>query len=336
MQGSIPPGEGIEYDQREIVEVIQYAYDHGYRDRDGVLCQLPANGDLTQLRKAIWGFMGADRLTLNLTYYVNNTGDDTLNDGLTVATPFKTIQKAVNESQRYDPNGWTVTILVADGTYAPFQCGYGNLKGWGNVHIKGNITQPNLCLIQGVDQGIVFSGTSREYLFGGFKITNSGALPRYGNGLLCTNAHVKVYNLDFGACNMFHMWCSEGYLILAGMIDGVPNVSYPYLRVSGGAQWHMRASEGGAIGCRIPDMTILNPVTFAGGWLLAQYISHTIPVGDPFGSQPNYYNSLTGAANVTGKKYDISGNSVCYVGGGGPSYFPGTVAGTVSTGGQYI
>jgi hypothetical protein len=54
-QGSIPPAASIEYDQREIVEVIAKANQRGYHDFDSVPCAVPDNADLAQLRKAIEG-----------------------------------------------------------------------------------------------------------------------------------------------------------------------------------------------------------------------------------------------------------------------------------------
>ena len=336
--GSIPPAASIEYDQREIVEVINYAYQHGYRDNTGALCNAPTNADLTQLRKAIWGFINSNRLALNLTYFVNNTGSDT-NDGLTAATPFQTIQAAINASQQYDPSGFQVKIVVADGTYAPFSCGGGSLKGWGSVWIIGNITTPAACIIQSADVPCaLFQGNSRNYLMGGFRIVNNGALPRYGCGILAANtAWVQVYNMDFGPCAMYHMWSSNSTFIMCGMIDGVPNVTYPFIRVSGSVPSgaHMRGSEGGSMSSRVPDLTITQAVNIA-IWNTCDNMAHSIYVGDPYGSQPNFYNSITGKANVTGQRYQVTGNSVINAGGSNQTYFPGTIAGVFNTGGQYM
>ena len=48
------------------------------------------------------------------------------------------------------------------------------------------------------------------------------------------------------------------------------------------------------------------------------------------------YASITGAANVTGPKFRVDYNGIMNSGGNGVNYYPGTVAGTVSTGGQYF
>lgn len=56
-------------------------------------------------------------LTQDLSLYVSNTGSDS-NDGLSAATAFQTIQRAVNVVRtRYSLCNYTVIINVADGTY---------------------------------------------------------------------------------------------------------------------------------------------------------------------------------------------------------------------------
>jgi hypothetical protein len=59
IQGSIVPAYSIEYDQREIVEVINRAHLRGYHDYSGAACAAPSNSDLQQLRKALEGFLAA-------------------------------------------------------------------------------------------------------------------------------------------------------------------------------------------------------------------------------------------------------------------------------------
>jgi hypothetical protein len=45
-------------------------------------------------------------------------------------------------------------------------------------------------------------------------------------------------------------------------------------------------------------------------------------------------NTYSGAA--TGKRYAVATNAVLNTNGGGANYFPGDVAGTTATGGQYV
>ena len=78
IQGSIVPGESIEYDQREIIEVITRANVRGYTDFSGSACLTPANSDLTQLRKAIEGFITNWQFIISteVTFTVHGSGAD--------------------------------------------------------------------------------------------------------------------------------------------------------------------------------------------------------------------------------------------------------------------
>ena len=57
IQGSIVPAASLEFDQREVVEVITRANARGYVDFSDTPCAAPSNADLLQLRKAIEGFI---------------------------------------------------------------------------------------------------------------------------------------------------------------------------------------------------------------------------------------------------------------------------------------
>ena len=64
-QGSIPPAASIEFPQREIVNVIQVAFNRDYKDFTETPCNPPENIDLTQLQKAIEGFVNSAAVTVN-------------------------------------------------------------------------------------------------------------------------------------------------------------------------------------------------------------------------------------------------------------------------------
>jgi hypothetical protein len=94
-QGSIPPGPAIEAPQREIVAVIE-AFG---------LTPNPANtAQLLQVLQQITRM----RLQANLTLFVNPTGSDT-NNGLTLGTPFQTLQHAWSWAQ----------ISISTGSFSP-------------------------------------------------------------------------------------------------------------------------------------------------------------------------------------------------------------------------
>jgi hypothetical protein len=74
IQGSIVPAASIEFDQREIVEVITRANVRGYTDFSGTPCGVPSNSDLTQLRKAIEGYIESWVIDTTVTFTVHGTG----------------------------------------------------------------------------------------------------------------------------------------------------------------------------------------------------------------------------------------------------------------------
>ncbi|MCP3475159.1 hypothetical protein NLM33_33075 [Bradyrhizobium sp. CCGUVB1N3] len=78
IQGSIVPAASIEYDQREVIEVITRANVRGYFDFSNTPCAIPANSDLTQLRKAIEGFITSQSWIIDkvLTKTVHGPGAD--------------------------------------------------------------------------------------------------------------------------------------------------------------------------------------------------------------------------------------------------------------------
>jgi hypothetical protein len=78
VQGSTVPAAAVEFDQREIVEVIFRANTRGYSDFSGAPCAAPTNADLTQLRKAIEGFITgwAFIIDTTITFKVHGAGHD--------------------------------------------------------------------------------------------------------------------------------------------------------------------------------------------------------------------------------------------------------------------
>jgi hypothetical protein len=76
IQGSIVPAASIEYDQREIVEVINAANLRLYTDFTGTPCAVPSNSDQTQLRKAIEGYIQSWVIDRVVTFKVHGPGAD--------------------------------------------------------------------------------------------------------------------------------------------------------------------------------------------------------------------------------------------------------------------
>ncbi|WP_155255200.1 hypothetical protein [Bradyrhizobium elkanii] len=317
--GSIPPAESIEYDQREIIAVIQWAYDHGYVDYAAQLCQAPTNADLTQLLKAIWGLVNSRFLQAPRDYYVNAVTGNDANDGLSAAKPFKTLQKAQDTLVRFNLNGYNVTVHVAAGTYAPVNIG--SIGGAGTVSYVGDTSNPANCLIAasvGPSVGVIGTG---DYRFYGFKCTS--AANDVGVPSTCFwvwgTATVALYQIEFGATIDAHMiTVNGGYIGCFGPFKVTGNTNNHYYCGSGGRILNTTYAPA------LLALTIPNPITVT-RWVYCDGASGTVMK----------YGTITGFANVTGQKYTAVQNSIIDSVGGGINYLPGTIAGTTASGGQY-
>jgi len=249
---------------------------------------------------------GREILTAARTYYVATTGSDSA-DGLTVGTPFLTIQKAVDViSATLDVGIYQVTIQVADGTYAATialrriignlaSILQGNLTTPANVNITGNIV--------GLDSGY--------WKLRDFKVSNAGNYCIRSEGY----SYIDFGNLNFGASSSVHLWAERG-----GRIVAASNYA-----ISGAALAHAYATNGGYIQLANRTLTLTGTPAFSWGFLFADRAC---------GMFEMYSMAFSGSA--TGKRYMLSKNSVCFTNGAATTYFPGNVAGTTETGGQYI
>lgn len=316
IEGSIPPAEGIEFDQREIVAVIKYAADNGFSDFANALCQPPANTDLTQLLKAIFGIFNSTKLNAPKTYYVNTaTGNDS-NNGLTPTSAFKTIQRAANQASFYNLNGFSVTINVADGVYG--RTVLPAINGTGTIYLIGNTSVPANCVIH-ANQGSAIQTSSGPYALQGFRYesdTNMGDEP--GAGVWATpGSTVIIWNVnEFGNCSDAHMYASQGSISISGSV-----------RICGNGMRHVVAQNGSWVYTGgIPKPTLIIPA--------AQAITY-FAEADASGAAQLVYSTMSGKANITGTRYLAQLNGVINTAGAGITYLPGTIAGVTNTGGQY-
>jgi hypothetical protein len=281
-------------------------------------------------------------LTAPADYYVNNTtGSDTLYDGTTAAVvastthgPFKTIQKACDQVPKYNLNGWYITIHIADGAYASFAAR--PINGSGHVTITGNPATPANVTITGVGATAAeFAFVGGVYYFEGASVSCSGT-PGPGDalcdiGIAGNTTSVFIGAMRFGQCISASIAVGLGALmgnwqagcawtIVGGASGWAPPYNGDFIFV-GGAQASYNAGGG-------PSITIANAVNFPGGFVASW----------SFGNCGVLYSALAGAANVSGPRYLVQANSLISSGGGGPNYYPGSVAGTAVTanGGYYV
>ncbi|RAK52143.1 hypothetical protein [Phenylobacterium deserti] len=261
-------------------------------------------------------FVGAspntrERLTANRTYYVATTGSDVSNDGLTDGSPFLTVQRALDATERLDFNGFTVTVQIADGTYAdrfiiPICTGQ---KDPQNLMIRGNVSTPANVVMSFAGAGLAtiatFSGSRARV--SGMKLT--GGATSFG---ISSRGYIEFSDLDFGTHNA-HLLCQYG-----GTIAAVGNYS-----ISGGGQSHIRADANGLI--RVDERTVTITGTPAFGTAFANATQTGVIT----------CRLMTFVGSATGPRYTATLNGVIYTEGASATYLPGNAAGSTATGGQY-
>jgi hypothetical protein len=315
--GSIPPAMSIEHPQREIVNVIQWAYDNGYIDQNGAACQQPTSAAVDQLLKALFGIMNSRLLRAPQNYYVDAASGSDTNNGLTAGAPFATIQHALNTATTWNQNGFRVTINVAagiyDGIYLP------QLNGSGGCYLVGSGTAN--CTISGVNKSAIQSGnTYSSYDIGGFTLTCSGTYPPgdHGCGIMLYGGSVTIHDVKF-------LNCHEAHMMTIGNGTLVP---YNAIEIAGSAGCHIWAEWNSILTNAqapiMPVVTISQAVAFN---YYAQCDAGSLMVCN--------YSQIIGASNVTAAKFLVANLGSMNTGSGGVNYLPGNSPGVILTGGQY-
>lgn len=248
-----------------------------------------------------------EMLTANRTYYVATTGSD-LNDGKTVGLPFLTIQKAIDVALSIDASIYQVTIQVADGTYTAPVIMPARMLGKFELIIQGNAAAPANVHINCAAADAVLAKDGAILYIKDLKISNTGNFSLRSD----TKAHVNFGNIDFGPCGAQQLGAGD-----LASITCMSNYS-----ISGGAAVHM-ITVNGTIRIQAKTITLTGTPAFANCFAAAEYTGVILANG----------NTYVGAA--TGSRYACSANGVLYT-GGVATYLPGSIAGTVVTGAQYV
>lgn len=253
-----------------------------------------------------------EMLTANRTYYVRADGSNS-NNGLanTAGGAFLTIAKAISAVSALDLATFNVTIQVDDGTWTTGVTVGAAWIGSGAVTLRGNPTTPANCTIS-ASNPIYVVGAGARLTVSGFTIVSSNI------GLLADNGGVITLSsgMVFGACTSMHMRANGlGAAIIA------QSTAYS---ITGDTGRHIYASPNGFINIFGTSITLTGTRAFGTAFAEADRLG-SINAGSAV---------FTGSA--TGKRYNAASNAVVNTSGGGASFFPGSIAGTTSTGGQYI
>lgn len=251
-------------------------------------------------------------LTDDRTYYVRTDGSDS-NTGLTNSSggAFLTIQKAVDVVAALDLSIYDVIIQVADGTYTTPIVVSGPWVGLGTVTIKGNVSTPANVLLHTTSADVLQTANHASIAIESCELRTTTT----GNGLMALTASTIYFsNIRFGAIVLNQIQANDNAAIIA---------TGNYF-ITGNCSIHMTALKGGILDIRGRTVNVAASLTFS-------YFAAATRIGILMVNNNTYTGSTP-----TCTRYIVATNSLIDTNGGGASYFPGTVAGSTATGGQYV
>lgn len=254
-------------------------------------------------------------------YYKPSTGSD-LNPG-TAASPWASPAPLWN---LYDLGGQTVTLHLLETTATQFIP-----KAW----TGGGAVILDLggFAINAVSQDCLLCNDNLPGLF----TYQNGALSNSGTGNFSCVTHngggviVQGPGITFGAALSFHIVLSGGgatvFILNAYTIVGN---ALGHLGAFLGATIFQATAPGSAFG---PQVTVTGARTFAGAFVFSDGSSNVLV--RPFNNAGVNQSPYVVGTSVTGPRYRISSNANINTSGGGPNFFPGTIAGISDGSGVY-
>jgi len=274
--------------------------------------------DQTQLLQAMQKLCRI-KLSTTLDLYVAVTGNDS-NNGTSPSTPLRTLQQAVYHIYTYyELAGNTVVVHVGNGTYT------GGASHWrginGTIKFVGNEATPSLCKIQLAVGGNCFAASNGAVLWvSGFALEathGSNTIPLWSAadvGLWSGIGSQLIFEkMAFGPMTYAHIWAGTGAWV------GPPGEFTTYT-IYGGANHHIAVSNGAVVSLASIRATVTGNPAFV------SYFAYA----DASGFIWAPYAVFTGAA--TGTRYGAHNGSLITTLGGGPNFFPGSIAGISTTG----
>lgn len=265
------------------------------------------------------------------TFYVSTTGNNA-NDGLTALTAWETLQGAWQNMQGgYDFAGNVVTVQLANGIYRGGLNATGpilGLSGAGSLIFKGDMTNNNNVIVSPWLGNPFAAAYGAMYSIHGIAMDSAGVAPTPHN----PNGGADLISVgQFSAVRIkqvtFHNGVGNGHMAVA--FGGNITIDQPGYTIIGGGQYHITAGAGGTIYYDTDGITGLITIqnshmpTFTAGFACANGCAVINAQGLSF----------TGGAY--GPTYLAKNNGIIDTRNGNPNYFPGMIAGTVASGGQY-
>jgi hypothetical protein len=272
--------------------------------------------------EANWWVTGAGPVKVpvrgTLTFYVSSTGSDA-NSGLTAASPLATIQRALSlAAENYDLSAAKLQIDLTNGTYAGATVTGRQISA--SIGIIGNIGSPSACVISApnavcleVNDGgyVTLSGVSLVSATGtnvDYELSGCAIVAQNGSSVAIGQSVI------FEACAVFHIY-SSGDSYITNNSGGIANT----YTVSGGAQLHWNATDGGTISTAASTIDLVGTPNFVDAFAFTS------------SGFLNVWN-MTFSGSATGSRYYSSNYGVIETHGSGPNYLPGNAAGAISNG----
>jgi hypothetical protein len=262
----------------------------------------------------------------NLTIYVNSSiGSDTYDGSQPTVSgtkgPLQHIQTAINKAFNYPPSQFTITIQLADGTYAE-AVSTPSVPGPPLV-INGDAGSPSNVLVTGGHNAATFFVTGPNTV----TIQNLKASTGTGLGPPCcfeasgSGANINTNNTVSGFCAGGVFTAGNAALVVVGNHTYAGNTSFALWAFNNGVVLY------GGGGVFAITQTISTPITLT-------YFCFAESGGQFEGPNP-FPATFVNPGNVTGSKFIAQLNGVVDTQGQGVNYFPGNSSGSTSTGGQY-
>ncbi len=271
------------------------------------------------------------QLTAATTFYVSPSGSDS-NDGLTLATAWLTLQHAWDTLfKSYDLQGFAVTVLmdVAGGYYSTGLAAYGTLPGSQGpsslvFSALNPASPPGVLVAPSVGSPFVAADGAAYTLLDGIdvdgSISNADCISIGAGSEIALSAPGKMHWFrNAGAGPFNHASVAYG---------GKLQVNGNYT-LRGGAQCHILSGDGGHVYYNTDGNPGLIGVTVTGAPTFRAAFMGAVNAGTVNCQAV----AFSGAAH--GPTYMAKMGGILSVGTTNPNYFPGDIAGTLATGGQY-
>jgi hypothetical protein len=232
--------------------------------------------------------------------------------------PLQHIQTAVNKAFAFPLSPlFTVTIQVADGTYNE-SVTTPDVPGPALI-INGDACAPSNVLVTGAANSHTFNLLGlNKMTVQNLKVTASNSGPQNCAFIAGTGSSLYTKNTVSGAVNYAVFESYGPAAVIPGTHTFTGNSTFAFNAINGG--FIPLSSTNG-------NFTITDAITVTSFANAA--------AGGNIGLKAGAIPTFTNPGNVPGAKFGASLNGIINTQGQGVNYFPGTVAGTTSTGGQY-